>query len=75
MRTFNLALVVPPRSALQRALVDTVWPIWEVLFRDCKVPCDEHGAGGSGADVGVRLIRLERVAAPEGPLQGIAGRP
>ena len=36
---------------------------------DCKVPCDEHGAGGSGADVGVRLSRLERVAAPEEPLQ------
>jgi len=44
MRTFNLALVVPPRSALQRALVDTVWPIWEVLFRDCKVPCDQLAA-------------------------------
>lgn len=33
LRTLSLALVIPPRSHLQRALVDTVWPLWETLFR------------------------------------------
>ena len=45
MRSLALALVVPPRSPLQDALDDIVWPIWRTLFDECAVPCDDHLPG------------------------------
>ena len=43
MRILSLALIIPPRSHLARAL-EIVWPFWQRLCADCGVPLDELAA-------------------------------
>ena len=57
LRTLSFALVVPPNSALQRALVDTVWPVWETLFRKCAVPVDHLRAPAPEFGYALEVLR------------------
>jgi hypothetical protein len=64
LRTLSFALVVPPNSALQRALVDTVWPVWEQLFRECAVPVDHLRAPAPEFGYALEVLRRAGGAAP-----------
>jgi hypothetical protein len=64
LRTLSFALVVPPNSALQRALVGTVWPVWEQLFRECAVPVDHLRAPAPEFGYALEVLRRAGGAAP-----------
>jgi len=57
LRTLSLAIVVPPRSNLQRSLEQAIWPIWQRLFDDCGVPCDELSAPPAEFASGLEALR------------------
>ena len=59
MRTTSLAIVIPPRSVLQHALRETVWPVWEALFAELGIPCDSLDAPADEFTAGLEQLRHE----------------
>lgn len=35
-----LAIVLEPKSALHKAVLERAWPLWTRCFAECGVPCD-----------------------------------
>ena len=55
-RTLSLAIVVRPRSGVQKGL-ETVLPFWRRLFDECRVPLDELPAPPAEFAHGLELLR------------------
>ena len=57
--TTSLAIVITPRSVLQHALRETVWPVWEALFAELGIPCDSLDAPADEFTAGLEQLRHE----------------
>ena len=61
LRTLSLAILVPPRSSLQKSLDETVRPLWAQLFEECDIPCDELAAPPAEFEAALNALNGEDV--------------
>lgn len=57
-RSLAIAIVLPPRSGLQKVMASHVWPIWRQCFTECGVPCDTLSAPPAEFDGALAALRL-----------------